>query len=241
MARKRMIDPSFWDDEDVCLLSDSERLMLLCIISNSDDEGKMSGSSVTLKKIGFGLSDHSLTEIEQMITNICNRIRGVVRYTVDGKQYIKLIHWLNYQKVDHPTKSILPDPDSSASSTRVVPECSLSSTSQLSNELISLSNQSINECVVSTVKGQIFKDLFTLMGNGVTEKVRTDVTYFIQDHGEDKVLSGIQTILNMDVKPVSIIGYLRGILNRMNESSTNVNAEPAIPDNMPGGKNRPRI
>lgn len=69
---------------------------------------------------------------------------------------------------------------------------------------------------VSSVKGKIFQDLFTLMGNKVTEKVRQDVTYFIEDHGEDKVSEGISIIMGMTEKPVNTIDYLRGILKNKN-------------------------
>ena len=39
MARRRMLDPSFFDDSDVSQLTRDERLFLLGCIRNSDDEG----------------------------------------------------------------------------------------------------------------------------------------------------------------------------------------------------------
>ena len=110
MARRRMIDPSFWDDEDVGQLSDSARLLLLACISNADDHGKLSGSPTTLKKVAFGFTDYSNADTDRLLAEIADHIRGFHRYHVNGRQYIALLHWYKYQRVDHPSDSTLPDP-----------------------------------------------------------------------------------------------------------------------------------
>ena len=40
MARRRMIDPNFWESEDVSRLSLFARLLFIGMISNADDEGR---------------------------------------------------------------------------------------------------------------------------------------------------------------------------------------------------------
>jgi hypothetical protein len=40
MARRRMIDPTFWKDPGVRKLTFAERLRFIGLISNSDDEGR---------------------------------------------------------------------------------------------------------------------------------------------------------------------------------------------------------
>lgn len=111
MARRRMIDPSFWDDESVGTLSNDSRLLFLCCISQADDYGKLTGSAATLKKIAFGFTDMTNADVEALLQEITSKVRGFHRYEIDGKTYIALLHWHAYQRVDHAYDSIIPDPD----------------------------------------------------------------------------------------------------------------------------------
>lgn len=110
MARRRMLDPSFWDDESTGGLSNDARLLFICCISQADDYGKLSGSAATLKKIAFGFTDMTTADVETLLCEIASKVRGFHRYEIDGKQYIALLHWHDYQRVDHPYDSIIPDP-----------------------------------------------------------------------------------------------------------------------------------
>jgi len=105
-----MIDPSFWDDEDLGLLCAEERLIMVAAISQSDDWGKLPGSAAFFKKVVFGFTDTTVEQVESWLTNVANRITGFHRYEVDGKLFIALLHWLKYQRVDHPQPSTIPDP-----------------------------------------------------------------------------------------------------------------------------------
>jgi hypothetical protein len=145
MSRRRMIDPSFWDDEDICSLPDSERLLFLSCICSADDEGKLSGSPATIKKIAFGMTDTSTKEVENMLQNISNNIRGFHRYSVEDKSYIKLVNWKKYQRVDHPQKSVIPEPDGDDSKND-----SKNEAHQLNNELTS--EELIDEVLI---KGEV--------------------------------------------------------------------------------------
>jgi hypothetical protein len=111
MARKRMIDPGFWDDEDVGQLTNDERLLFLGCISNADCFGKLTGSPASLKKMVFGFCDTSSSQVGSMLSRIHNTINGFHCYTVNGKPYIALLHWHRYQKYDNPAISVIPDPD----------------------------------------------------------------------------------------------------------------------------------
>lgn len=110
MARRRMIDPRFWDDEDVGSLCDQARLLLLCCISQADDYGKLIGSASSLKKIAFGFTDVTTSQVERLLVEIEQCVGGFCRYEVDDKSYIALLHWHRFQRVDHPQPSSFPEP-----------------------------------------------------------------------------------------------------------------------------------
>jgi len=111
MSRRRMIDPSIWEDEDVGQLSDRAFRLFIACISNADDEGRLQGSAVKLRGIAFGFSDDVTTQdVADALIEIESRIRGFARYTSEGRDCIALSHWKRYQRVDHPQASKLPPP-----------------------------------------------------------------------------------------------------------------------------------
>lgn len=114
MARRRMIDPSFWDDEDLGQECDAVRILFVACISNADDYGKLSGSAAYLKKIAFGFTDKTIEQVEEMLGRMHDRIKGFHRYFIESRPYIALLHWHKYQRVDKPYPSTIPDPPDAA-------------------------------------------------------------------------------------------------------------------------------
>jgi len=112
MARRRMIDPSIWDDEDVGRLSDGAFRIFVACISTADDDGKLEGSAARLKGIAFRFRNVPLLRIERYCVELTGRLRSVVRYAINGREYIKLLNWDKYQTIraDRHTESHLPDP-----------------------------------------------------------------------------------------------------------------------------------
>jgi hypothetical protein len=109
MARRRMIDPNFWDSEDVSRLTIMERLLLIGLFSNADDFGKGRGKSITIRSKIFPNDDLSIKTIESAIENIKRNI-NILFYDVDGNIYYKFTNWCRWQRVDHPQTSSIPDP-----------------------------------------------------------------------------------------------------------------------------------
>lgn len=111
MPRKRMLDPSFWSDADVGLLSRDERLFFLGLVSHSDDEGRGEASPEFLRRAIFGYdSDVTVQMVDEWLKDIAAKIRGLVLYDVGKRRYFWLSHWRRYQKVNRPTPSCLPPP-----------------------------------------------------------------------------------------------------------------------------------
>lgn len=135
MARKRMLDPSFWDDDSIGMLCNEARLLFLCCVSQADDDGRMTGVAGTWKKIAFGFTSVSIEQVDQWLNEIAASVRSFIRYESGNHPYIALLNWQKYQKVDHPTLSIIPPPTRDSGTTRgVVPEHSRQ-LDRLGNEL----------------------------------------------------------------------------------------------------------
>ena len=114
MARKRMIDPSMWDDEGVGLLSDTAFRVFICCLSNADDEGRIEASSRRIRALAFKFRDDvSLEMVESCLVEIAWNLRRFVRYTVDDREYVALVNWIQYQTIKKPSSSQLPPPPDS--------------------------------------------------------------------------------------------------------------------------------
>jgi hypothetical protein len=111
MARKRMIDPSIWDDVQFGELSFGGRLLFMGMISNADDEGKGIGDAKGLRRMVFGFDDEVNTKaVDGYLNEIKESIRGVEFYEVDGRIYYQFKNWEKYQYINRPTPSKLPSP-----------------------------------------------------------------------------------------------------------------------------------
>ena len=112
MARRRMIDPNFWGSEDVSKLNHTERLMLIGMFSTADDFGKGRANAAYVRSSVFPYEDIPLKEIEKNLSHIQEHIE-IVFYEIGDGKYYKFKNWSKWQKVDHPTDSIIPDPQDS--------------------------------------------------------------------------------------------------------------------------------
>jgi len=105
MARKRMIDPEFWSDEEIGGWSPRSRLFYVGLWNFSDDEGRFRAHNVLLKAQIFPYD----TRID--MNKLKKEIEGkVIWYEVNGCQYGYIKNFLKYQRIDRPTKSKLPPP-----------------------------------------------------------------------------------------------------------------------------------
>lgn len=118
MARRRMIDPNFWQSEDISRLSPFARLLFIGMISNADDEGRGRANINYLKSIIFPYDDIRVAEVDKALSEISHNT-SVVVYEVAHSRYYAFTKWEKWQRVDKPQKSIIPPvPDNSG----IIPE-----------------------------------------------------------------------------------------------------------------------
>jgi len=110
MARRRMIDPSIWDDEDVGSLSDGAFRLFVACISSADDYGKLEGSAIRLRGIAFRFRSISIARVQKSLDELATKVRSVRRYGVNGREYIRLVNWAKYQTINREFPSKIPDP-----------------------------------------------------------------------------------------------------------------------------------
>jgi uncharacterized phage protein (TIGR02220 family) len=105
MARKRMIDPEFWSDEEIGAWSFAARLFYIGLWNFSDDEGRFKAPNALLKAQIFPYEQR--IDIEKLKKELNHKIQW---YEVEGLQYGFIRNFLKHQKIERPTESKLPTP-----------------------------------------------------------------------------------------------------------------------------------
>lgn len=109
MARKRMIDPSMWINEDFGTLSTLAKLVFIGLFSNADDEGRGKASPAYIKAVLFPYNDDlRIADIEKTLLEISSKM-SVIFYSCDENKYYTLTSWDRWQKIDKPTNSQIPE------------------------------------------------------------------------------------------------------------------------------------
>lgn len=110
MARKRMIDPSFWTDEKLGECSINERLLFMGLISNSDDEGYGRANPKLLKSLIFPYDEIKIEDFKKWLYNL-NEKQIICLYTYENQNYYYLPKFLSHQIINKPTDTRLPKID----------------------------------------------------------------------------------------------------------------------------------
>jgi hypothetical protein len=114
MARKRMIDPSFWEDPTIGSLSVPARLLFIGMMSHADDEGRLEVEPRYIRRAVFGFDeDVTTTIVATYLDEIKTVCRSVRFYEVDGRALACFINWKRYQYIQKPQASKLPPPPGS--------------------------------------------------------------------------------------------------------------------------------
>lgn len=109
MARKRMIDPSMWINEDFGTLSTLAKLVFVGLFSNADDEGRGKASPAYIKAVLFPYNDNiRIADIEKTLLEISSKM-SVIFYSCDENNYYTLTSWNTFQTINKPTESKIPE------------------------------------------------------------------------------------------------------------------------------------
>lgn len=122
MARKRMIDPSIWADEDFGNLSPMAQILFIGMISNADDEGRLPGNALFLTSTIMPFKGLSKEKSIELRNEVVTHMRSVILYAVDEKEYLQFMKWRSYQTINKASESKYPSlPEDYGSTTVVLP------------------------------------------------------------------------------------------------------------------------
>ena len=114
MARIRTIKPEFPQSESMGRISRDARLLFIQMWTLADDSGRLRGNSRMLASFLFPYDDDAPECIDQWLEELKGQ-GCIVRYVAqqDGGQYVQICNWKSHQKIDKPSESRIPAPDSS--------------------------------------------------------------------------------------------------------------------------------
>lgn len=132
--RIRSIKPEFWRSEDISSLSIEDRLLFIGLWSYVDDNG-VGQDRVPLIVADLFADDMSrhprdtLARVADGVERLAEAGR-IVRYSVDGRNYLAITNWETHQRIDRPNKPRYPDPTSE----NAVPRDTLATVSRQSRD-----------------------------------------------------------------------------------------------------------
>ncbi len=113
--RIRSIKPEFWRSPDISCLAIEDRLLFIGLWSYVDDNG------VGEDRVSMVAADLFADDLERDPSDTFARVsRGlanlsaagrIIRYTVDGRDYVEIANWSKHQRIDRPGKERMPKSD----------------------------------------------------------------------------------------------------------------------------------
>jgi hypothetical protein len=117
MARIRTLKPEFWGDEKIGPLAPIHRLVFLGLVSQADDAGRLLDNVRLLDGLIFPHTEDTCSESLDVLASL-SRIH---RYTAaSGQRCIQIEGWARHQKIDRPSKHVLPDPPTATTTRETV-------------------------------------------------------------------------------------------------------------------------
>jgi len=102
MARKRMIDPKFWADDEIIELNHMQRLLFIGIWNFADDSGIIKNAPKSIKASVFPADNIKFTELVSSINELVSR--GLLECN-DDDTLLRVVNWSEYQKINRPQPS----------------------------------------------------------------------------------------------------------------------------------------
>lgn len=97
MPSRRMIDPATWQSESIAEFTRDQRLLFIGLFSNADDQGRLRGNPNLVRSVVFPFDDDLNNEIIADWLKVIAKEGCIILYEIDGKEYIQITHWWEYQ------------------------------------------------------------------------------------------------------------------------------------------------
>lgn len=105
-----MIDGGIWANEKFAEMPSMARLLQIGLINLADDQGRVKAHPAYLRSQLFPYDDVSLDDISDWLQIIVDNDTALM-YETDGKEYLQLLNWWEYQSLQYASPSEYPRPD----------------------------------------------------------------------------------------------------------------------------------
>ena len=119
MARKRMIDPKFWQDDKMMSLTPRHRLLFISIWNFSDDAGIHKNSNSMLKAEVFPCDYITIEKVGELKDELIQQ-QLIVPFNSEGIELFYVKNWRIYQSIAKPVPSKYTLPEDYCSPTVVL-------------------------------------------------------------------------------------------------------------------------
>lgn len=109
MARRRIIDPAFWDDAHIGRLPLGARLAFQATWTLADDAGLLEADERRLRLFAFRYDNLTDAQVGRWLVML-EELGRLVRYEAQGRAYWVITRFHRHQTINRPTKSRLPRP-----------------------------------------------------------------------------------------------------------------------------------
>ena len=110
MARNRIIQKTFWDDEKICEVSKIARLVFIALWNLSDDYGVVKGHSLWLKNRIFPYDNDDLNEFETWLAEL-ERKGFIIPFIAENREiYYFIRNFDKHQFINRPSVKRNPEP-----------------------------------------------------------------------------------------------------------------------------------
>ena len=112
MARIRTIKPEFWEDEKIGLLSHGARLLFLCCLNLSDDEGRLRWNTYYLASNAFMYDEIKIETMEKWMKELVDNDLIYVYQAGEAKYNVGIVkNFKKHQVINRPQPSKFPPPN----------------------------------------------------------------------------------------------------------------------------------
>ena len=105
-----LIDPKFVHSQSVASLDPLGRLLFVGMLCGADKQGRLPGQPAYLRSTCLPYDDVTLSQVDGWLDDM-QALDMILRYDVDGAQYVQIVHWHDYQRMQYAPPSKYPAPD----------------------------------------------------------------------------------------------------------------------------------
>lgn len=117
--RIRTVKPEFFTHPEIVVLSPTARLLLLSLLTQADDEGRLYDQPRKVAGLAFG--DNDDVDVAALLDELAQAGR-IERYEATGRRCIQVTNFTKHQVISHARPSVIPPRERSRNATGRLPE-----------------------------------------------------------------------------------------------------------------------